>query len=360
MFNPPFVAALSQALQTAYPAFDQAGFTAQIFDAAWAARELKARMRHLTTTLHQFLPGPYRTNLPILQQAARQLDRYGFERMIFPDYVEVYGLDDWAASLPVLTEFTQFASAEFAVRPFLLQDLPAMMRQMRAWSQHADCNVRRLASEGCRPRLPWAMRIPALLADPTPILPILEQLKDDPAETVRRSVANNLNDIAKDHPQVVVDLLQRWQPSATPEVRWVINHALRTLVKQGHSPALHLLGYGAAPSLIVRNLSIEPATVALGNTARFSFEIVSQSDQPQELVIDYVVHYRKANGRLAPKVFKLSKVTLQPAQVLRLQRTVSFRPITTRVYYPGEHTIAPQINGVLYPEVRFKVGEQGE
>lgn len=355
MFNQTFITALTTAIEAAYPPFDTAAFVAQLFDTGWEARELKARMRHITTTLHAFLSADYGAALQVLHQAALQLGPYGFEKMIFPDYVEVYGLDDWSLSLPMLEEFTKFVSAEFAVRPFLARDLPTMMGQMESWSQHPDFNVRRLASEGCRPRLPWAMRVPALIRDPAPILPILERLKDDEAETVRRSVANNLNDIAKDHPAVVIALLQRWQPTATLEVRWVINHALRSLVKQGHNEALTLLGYGAAPQVVVRNLTIEPATIPLGGEARFGFEIVSQNDQPQDLVIDYVLHYQKANGKLAPKVFKLSKITLQPGQVVTLRKTVSFRPITTRTYYPGAHTIAPQINGVPYPALSFAV-----
>ena len=355
MFNQTFVTALTAAIAVAYPPFNTAAFVAQLFDTGWEARELKARMRHITTILHDFLPPDYRAALPILHQAALQLAPYGFEKMIFPDYIEVYGLDDWPASLPMLEEFTKLVSAEFAVRPFLARDLTTMMQQMASWSQHPEFNVRRLASEGCRPRLPWAMRVPALIRDPALILPILERLKADEAETVRRSVANNLNDIAKDHPAVVIDLLQRWQLAATPEVRWVINHALRSLVKQGHNEALTLLGYGAAPQVIVRNLMIEPAVIPLGGAASFSFEISAQSDQPQDLVIDYVLHYQKANGKLAPKVFKLSKVTLQPGQVVTLRKTVSFRPITTRTYYPGAHTIAPQINGVLYPAIPFAV-----
>ena len=355
MFNQSFVTILANAIQAAYPPFDTTAFAVQVFDPGWEGRELKARMRHITTTLHDFLPADYPHALQILHQAALQLGEYGFEKMIFSDYVEVYGLDDWSASLPMLEEFTKLVSAEFAVRPFLARDLTTMMAQMETWSQHTDFNVRRLASEGCRPRLPWAMRVPALIRDPAPILPILERLKADEAETVRRSVANNLNDIAKDHPAVVVDLLQSWQPAATPEVRWVINHALRSLVKQGHSEALTLLGYGAAPQVAVRNLAIEPTIIPLGGEARFAFELVGQGDQPQELVIDYVLQYQKANGKLAPKVFKLSKVTLQPGQVITLRKTVSFRPITTRTYYPGAHTIAPQINGVLYPALPFEV-----
>lgn len=355
MFNQSFVATLATAIQAAYPPFDTTAFVAQVFDPAWESRELKARMRHITTTLHDFLPADYPHALQILHQAALSLDEYGFEKMIFPDYVEVYGLDDWSASLPMLEAFTKLVSAEFAVRPFLARDLTTMMQQMETWSQHPDLQVRRLASEGCRPRLPWAMRVPALIRDPAPILPILERLKADEAETVRRSVANNLNDIAKDHPAVVVDRLQRWQAAATPEVRWVINHALRSLVKQGHNEALTLLGYGAAPQVVVRNLVIEPTSIPLGGEARFGFEIVAQGDQAQELVIDYVLHYQKANGKLAPKVFKLRKVTLQPGQVIMLRKTISFRPITTRTYYPGAHTIAPQINGVLYPSIPFEV-----
>lgn len=357
LFNKQSVAALADAIQREYPAFDQEAFSARVFDDDWQGRELKQRMRHITTVLHNFLPSDYRAALDVLRKALPSLADHGFVKMVFPDYVEVHGLDDWAASISALEEFTQHMSAEFAIRPFIVRYQDRTLAQMLEWARHQNPDVRRLASEGCRPRLPWGMGLPAFKADPSPILPILERLKHDESESVRRSVANNLNDISKDNPEVVLDVLRRWQADGTEEIRWMTSHALRTLLKDGHPEALELLGYPSQPAIAVHNLTVEPQTVRMGDKVTFSFDIESLSDQPQNLMIDYVVHYMKASGTLSPKVFKLAKKTLQPGEVLHITKKHSFAAVTTRKYYPGEHAIEPKINGQLFERVGFVLSE---
>jgi 3-methyladenine DNA glycosylase AlkC len=365
MFNSESVGALGTAIQAEYSAFDMQGFAAQVFDEGWDALELKGRMRHITLAMGRFLPADYGIALDILGRVLPSLAGHGFVKMVFPDYVEVYGLDDREASMPALEAFTQEISAEFAIRPFIVRDQDRTMAQMLRWSGHEHPEVRRLASEGSRPRLPWGMALPALKADPSPILPILEQLKGDEAETVRRSVANNLNDISKDNPAVVVDVLRRWQAEAADDARsevsakiqWIISHALRTLLKQGRPEALELLGYASAPAIAVHNLAVEPEVVPMGGKVTLSFDVESLSDRPQNLMIDYVVHYVKANGSLSPKVWKLSKKTLQPRAMLHVARKHSFAPVTTRKYYPGEHAVEPQINGQLFERASFLLSE---
>ncbi len=357
MFNEQSVAALADAIQKEYAAFDREAFLALVFDDMWEARELKARMRHITTVLHDYVPADYRASLEVLRGALPRLGDYGFEKMVFPDYVEVYGLDDWEASIAALEEFTQHVSAEFAVRPFIARNQAITMEEMLAWAQHEHEGVRRLASEGCRPRLPWAMALPALKADPSPILPILEQLRRDESESVRRSVANNLNDISKDNPGVVIAVLRRWQADDTDDVRAITRHALRTLLKQGDADALALMGFASDPAIAVYNVSVEPDAVSMGGDVTFSFDIESLADEPQNLMIDFVVHFMKANGKLSPKVFKLSKKTLQSGQVLHSEKKVSFAPITTRKTYPGEHAIQPKINGRLFERVGFLLSQ---
>lgn len=231
------------------------------------------------------------------------------------------------------------------------------MAQMLAWAWHEQESVRRLATEGCRPRLPWAMALLALQADPSPILPILEQLKNDPSESVRRSVANNLNDISKDHPETVLKLLNNWQDEGNQEISWITNHALRTLLKQGHPQALELLGFPSDPALSVQNLTIEPTTLAIGEELTFSFEVVSSGQEEQKLMIDYIVYLMRANGRQTPKVFKMSKRTLAPGQGIQLHKRHSFRPITTRKYYPGAQALEIQINGRRFGRVAFELTE---
>lgn len=346
MFNPCFFEALTGALMTVYPAFDKRAFLSHIHDGEWDSRELKERMRHISTCLHDALPHDYRDALHILRQTSPIIGEFTFETMIFPDFVEVYGQEDWDASLPALEQFTQQSSAEFAVRPFILRDQGRMMKHMLRWAKHESHHVRRLASEGCRPRLPWAMALPALKIDPAPILPILESLKQDESEYVRRSVANNLNDIAKDHPQVVIDLLQGWQVHDTPDMQKLISHALRILIKQGNPQALKLLGYETGAEVALSDLSVTPQTISMGDEVKFSFNITSLTDQAQTLLIDYVVHHLRANGQQTPKVFKLTKITLTARETRHFSKKHSFRAITTRKYYPGRHTIEIQINGI--------------
>lgn len=353
MYNHAFFADLIVALRSAYPAFDAAQFLACIYDDDWESRELKQRMRHISQTLARLLPSDYRAALDILLRAAPALNGYTFETMIFPDFVEIYGLSDWDASLPALEQFTQQSSAEYAVRPFILQDQGRMMAQMEQWANHQSHHVRRLASEGCRPRLPWAVALPAFKADPSPILPILEQLKLDESDYVRRSVANNLNDISKDHPQVVLDTLKQWQTHDSPHMRWMISHALRTLLKQGNAQALELLGYSGATTFTVSNLTLEPLTVVMGGDVTITFTIQSLSDAVQNLMVDYVMHFQGANGQLRPKVFKLKKIALAPGETLTITRKHTFKPITTRSYYPGQHAVEIQINGILSERKHF-------
>jgi 3-methyladenine DNA glycosylase AlkC len=275
--------------------------------------------------------------------------------MVFCDFVGAYGPEHWQVSIPALEQFTRIVSAEFAVRPFIVHDRERMLAQMLAWARSEDADLRRLASEGCRPRLPWGIRLYDLQADPAPILPILEILKDDPCETVRRSVANNLNDIAKDHPDVVLDVLRRWQKADTDEMRWIVNHALRTLLKAGDPEALSLIGFAPDPQIEVHNVEVEPQTIPVGGAVTLSFEICSTGQEPQQLMIDYVVYMMGARGKQRSKVWKLSKRSIAPGEVLSVHRQVSFRPVTTRKYYPGEHAVAPQINGNLYERVTFNL-----
>jgi 3-methyladenine DNA glycosylase AlkC len=353
MYNERSVTALGEAIRANYPAFDLAAFKTAVFDPDWESRELKQRMRHIATSLRPFLPDDYGAALAVLRQALPLLNEQSFEKMVFPDFVEVFGLDDYDTSIPALEYFTQFMSAEFAIRPFIQHYPQQTMKQMLAWSRHEHPGVRRLASEGCRPRLPWGMGLPALKADPSPILPILEHLKNDESESVRRSVANNLNDISKDNPSVVIATLQRWQADDSDEIRRITSHALRTLIKQGHLAALELLGYPSGAAIAIHDFTIEPDVVPFNGRLTFSFEIVSESDRPQDLIIDYVVHLMRANGKQTAKVFKLAKKTIQPGEVLSIRKNHSFAPVTTRVYYPGDHAIELKINGRLFQRRNF-------
>lgn len=357
MYNRRFVDHLAQAIHTEYATFHTTAFTETVFDDAWEHLELKERMRHITRSMYAHLPGDFLETINILSRASTRLDQYNFERIIFSDFVEVYGLDDWETSIPALELFTQQCTSEFAVRRFILQDCERMMAQMLQWATRDNMHVRRLASEGCRPRLPWAMSLPMFKADPGPILPILETLKFDREDYVRKSVANNLNDIAKDNPQVTLDVARRW--SAHEELAWIVKHALRTLVKAGDPAALEILGYSPTPRITLNNLTLNAPSVAIGDDLEFSFDVLSRSDSPQSLMIDYVVHLFRKNGTHSEKVFKLVQRDIRPGERLTLTRKQSFRPVSTRKYYAGPHAIEIQINGQRAGRVEFQLtGEE--
>jgi 3-methyladenine DNA glycosylase AlkC len=344
-----------EALKEIYPDFNGALFKSTLYDRVWQERSLKERMRHTSLALAEQFPADFQEALHILRQLLPRVKKYGFEKMIFPDYVELFGLDNWEASLSALEEFTQQMSAEFAVRRFIIKDPDRMMCQMLTWAEHDHESVRRLASEGCRPRLPWAVALTDFQKNPELILPVLEKLKNDPSESVRRSVANNLNDISKDHPQIVVDLLQNWQQDESTEMKNLIKHALRTLIKQGHMGALQLLGYSQLISLSLKDFSISPIDIKIGESIKISFSLISNTEKTNDLMIDYGMYFMRSNGKPTRKVFKLAQKTIRPGETLMFTKTHSFAEITTRRYYPGKHAVEIQVNGQVLGKQEFNI-----
>ncbi|MCW8098241.1 DNA alkylation repair protein [Streptomyces tauricus] len=258
-------------------------------------------------------------------------------------------------AMDLLASLTGRLSSEFAIRTLLRHDLDrALGVVVGAWTGSADADVRRLASEGTRPYLPWAVRVPDILARPAVTVPILDALYRDESEYVRRSVANHLNDLSRDHPDIVVAAARRWleNPGATTER--LVRHGLRTLVKRGHPGALELLGFPPA-TLEVEGPRLDHAVVPFGGTVRFTASIRNTGDVQARLTIDYVVHHRKANGGQTGKTFKLTTRTLAPDERIDIAREHSFRPITTRRYHPGPHAVSLQINGVATARADFEL-----
>lgn len=352
MYTPAFVADLAAALHREWPAFDSKRFTALVFDDTWQERELKARMRHIAECMRATLPPAYGDALAVLRPAA--VGFHGFLPMIFPDFVELYGQDEPELSLPALEHFTQYSSSEFAVRPFIVRNPEGMMKQMLAWAQHDNHHVRRLASEGCRPRLPWAMALPAFKKDPSPIFPILETLKADSSEYVRRSVANNLNDIAKDNPALVLDIARRWL-GENPDTNWIVRHACRTLLKRGNEDALALFGFASGIAASVENLVVQPVDIAIGETVEFSFALRVHGKQPLSMRVEYGVDFVKAHGTTSRKIFRIAERVCQPGEVVQFRKRHSFRDLSTRKHYPGTHGIAIVVNGKPAAEQNFEV-----
>ncbi|WJS02453.1 DNA alkylation repair protein [Roseibium aggregatum] len=353
--SPDLVRCIGSHVAQHHAGFDRLGFEADILEEL-DSLELKQRAALIARHLDHRLPRELSARFAILQAMLHPITEVAFDRgsdeqgirgwgmMPLGMVVAASGLEDFEASFVLLKEMTKRATAEFDVRPFLARDQDQALAIMAPWVKDESVHVRRLVSEGTRPRLPWGMRLQALVADPTPTLPLLEALKDDPEDYVRRSVANHLNDIAKDHPELVADIAKRWLKGADRNREKLVRHACRSLIKQGHTATLEAFGLNP-PEIRVEGPQVLTAEVAYGDALGFNIELVSTSSKTQDLVIDYLIHFRKANGTLAPKVFKWTKLTLAPGERLTLSRSHAIRPITTRVYYGGTQAVSLRING---------------
>jgi len=340
-FTSSSIKAMADVLKRYYPDFDKKRFVSLVFDDGFESKELKARMRHTTQCLRQVLPKSYKKALSVLRKAAPHVK--GFEAMCLPDYVELYGLDDWDLSLDALALFTKYASSEFAVRPFIIRDPKRAMAFMGKLAKDKDANVRRFASEGCRPRLPWAMAIPAFKKDPSLILPILEKLRDDDSEFVRRSVANNLNDISKDHPKLVLDTCERWFGKST-NTDWIIKHACRTMLKAGDSRAMLLFGFGDPKHIAVKKFTLDKKKLAIGGNTQFAFTLQVAAKGACKVRLEYAVHFARAGGGVSKKVFKITENSFAPGEHAVIKKH-SFVDMSTRRHHPGEHRITIIVNG---------------
>ena len=358
LLNSAAITDMADHLAQAWPDFDTNGFIAA------AARdldalELKQRSAQITRALEQFMPSDFAEAVRILlesldpdpDQPIGELDKGTSERgirgwpvMAMADYVASRGHHNLTLSLDTLKQMTSRFSSEFAIRPFLRDHTEETLKTLALWTADANPHVRRLVSEGTRPRLPWGMQLKRFVADPAPVVELIERLKDDPSEYVRRSVANSLNDIAKDHPDLVAEIARSWLADAPKERKRLVRHALRSLVKAGHPGALEALGYRRA-EVVLRRLAVLTPSVQVGDVLEFEVELASGSDAAQPLIIDYAVHHQRANGTLSPKVFKWKTVELAPGGVRQACTRHSFRPVTTRPYYPGRHRVELLVNG---------------
>lgn len=353
-FDARLVRDIAESLRGAYPRLDVRRFVADA-TRGLDALELVARGGHVADVMHRHLPQDFKTAADILERSlGPELDRtegFGmapFRYLPHVIFVGRHGLADFEPSMRLQYELTKRFSAEWSIRPFLTEHRGATLARLRDWARDENVHVRRLVSEGTRPRLPWAPRLRDFQTDPTPVLGLLELLKDDPDRYVQRSVANNINDIAKDHADLAVATCRRWLDGATPGRRWIVGHAMRSLVKAGHAGALALLGFGGKPAIAIENVQLPKARVRIGGELRFSFEVVSTSRKPQDLAVDFAVHFVKANGQRRPKVFKLKALQLAPRGRTQLDAKVSFANLTTRTHLPGAHRVDAIVNGTTF------------
>jgi len=362
MWNERFFSGFTDALKSVLDDFDERLFLSQIYDDEWDNKELLQRARHITTVLKNFLPADFKIATAKILELIHHLKKtqywenivqnslegkYGLsmEYGFLGDYVEQYGLDDFETSIRAIEEITQFTSCEGPVRSFIIRYPEEMMKQMLAWSKHENQWVRRLSSEGCRPRLPWSMALQKLKENPAPILPILENLKNDASRFVRMSVANNLNDIAKDNPEIVINLARKWQ-GVSNETDWIIKHGCRTLLKQGNADVMELFGFGSAiKNIRIKDFQMVTPKVQMGESLEFTFKLVNNNKTKTKIRLEYAIYYQKANGTLSKKVHKISEKEYAENSITTITRKHPFRVVTTRVFHFGLHQVSVIING---------------
>jgi 3-methyladenine DNA glycosylase AlkC len=366
-FNEGLIREIGESLRAAYPRLDLRRFVADAMRGL-DGLELIARGEHVAQAMRRHLPEDFKTAADILERSlGPELDAtegWGmapFRYLPHVAYVARHGVaaGDFEPAMRLQYELTRRFSAEWSIRPFLEAHRERTLARLRKWARDPSVHVRRLVSEGTRPRLPWAPRLRAFQEDPAPVLDLLELLKDDRERYVQRSVANNLNDIAKDHPALVVATCARWladAPAGASGRRWIVGHALRSLVKAGDTSALGLLGFGGTPKVAIEKVTLLPAKhVRIGGELRIAFEMVSTSAKAQELAVDFAVHFVKKNGTRRPKVFKLKALTLAPRARSLLTAKVSFANLTTRAHFPGAHRVDALVNGTTFPLGEFQV-----
>lgn len=364
-YNLPLIELTAELLAKNYPEFDQAGFIKLAADDI-ENRELKDRANQIFLGFKDFLPNDYKSAVNLLISTLapvvndQDLDELtstkkglaGWIIMPMTQYVGELGQHELAFSMEALRQLTKRFTSEFGIRYYFIEQPEASLAILTDWLQDPCRHVRRLISEGTRPLLPWAMQIPEFKQDPTQVIKLLEQLKDDSSEYVRRSVANNLNDIAKDHPDLVANIATKWLKSASKNRQRLVKHACRTLIKQGHSTTLAAFGYQPAETLEV-NLMLSSTQVEFGDQQVLTCEITNPSAETHKILLDYVIYHQKANGKLAPKVFKWKELELTAGQSITLSKKHAFVPITTRKYYHGEHACALQLNGAEQESISF-------
>jgi 3-methyladenine DNA glycosylase AlkC len=352
MFNPAYYAGLANHIKQVYKPFAAEKFLKQAIEPL-ASLSLNERMRHTSVVLHNYLPNNYKTSINILKESIPLL-KPGYTNLVFPDFVSQYGMHDVKTSLEALHYFTQYGSSEFAIRTFLKDDIDRTIKTMYHWSEDENEHVRRLSSEGSRPRLPWSFKLDAIIQNPSLTKPILENLKQDDSLYVRKSVANHINDVSKDKPDYVLGLVKAWDKQH-PHTAWIVKRGCRSLFKQGDKKSLAAFNYTKDVKVLLRKFKLSEDNIRIGEALTFQFELVSKKDKLQKLMVDYRIHYVKKGGSALPKVFKLKEINLAANTAVSISKKQSFQDFTTRKHFPGKHKLEIMVNGEVFKSITFLV-----
>lgn len=352
MFNPAYYTHLAGSIKKNYPLFERDLF---INEATHNLKilSLNQRLRNTSVVLKKYLPDNYNAALEILKEVITQQQR-GYTTLVFPDYVSLYGLDFFEASMKALKFFTIFGSSEFAIRVFLKKDFKKTINLMEQWANDTNVHVRRLASEGSRPRLPWSFKLEEVIKNPHSTQKILDTLKSDSELYVKKSVANHLNDISKDNPDYMINVVKHWDKKNI-HTAWIVKHASRTLIKKGNAKTLDVFDFEKKPLVVIEKFKIQKAKIKLGEKLQFDFKIKSLKNKSQKLVVDYIIHYKKKSDRNSQKVFKLKEINLQSKQTVAINKSQLFKNFTTRKHHSGKHLIEIMINGTVVAKKEFSL-----
>ena len=349
IYNTSFFDTYADALADVIPTFDKSIFLLSFHTAHWASLELKQRMAFLAHTTAKILPVGYQDKVKTILRLIEALQKRGvkdqnLEYIFLADIITEYGLDDLKTSLSAIEHITQFVSFEFAGRAFIIRYPKEMMRQMVKWTKHNHENVRRYASEGCRPRLPWGTKLVALVDDPSPCIPVLEKLMDDPSLYVRKSVANHLNDISKDHPKLVVEYIIKWKDTSE-NANWILRHGARTLLKNGNHEVLHIFGTSRNLAYNIENFYLEHNQLTQNDPLAFSFSVTNLSENEAMFRVEYNIWYVKSGGQRSKKIFKIAEKPILSHSKQEFKKQHRFQDLTTRRHYAGIHKISIVVNG---------------
>lgn len=355
MINEVVVKKMATVFSRAYPPFNKARFHRNTENLS--ELELKARVLLLRDALAQELPEDFKKAQEILKQVLDAHVLTGFQLWPISEFISKFGLNDFELSFSTMNLLTRQFTSEFAIRPFLLKDHEKCLKILSRWTRVPNVHVRRWVSEGTRPILPWGGKIPAFILNPQLTLPLLEDLKYDDELYVRKSVANHLNDISKNHPELVIKILKQWNKDAPAEhaakIQWITRHALRVLIKKGHPGALKLMGAGDKCEIDFHALKLQEKKFRTGDVLEFEFSLTSTGKKKQKLIIDYVIDFVKSNGKHSPKVFKLKTLEIAPGEKILLSKKHPLRKITTMTFFKGEHYLSIQINGKIYEKASW-------
>jgi len=352
LYNKEYIQILEEQISLNYASFDAINFTKKVFDEKWCEKRLKQRMRHISNTLYHFLPKEYDKSISILKNTFLNMNtQYALENMIFQDFVEIYGLDYFDISMDALSCFTINSSSEFAIRQFILKYPTQTIKQMKKWARDENEHLRRLSSEGCRPRLPWAIALQEFIKNPKEILNILDILKNDKSKYVRKSVANNLNDISKDNPETVKNIVKQWIGNSD-NTDMLLKHGCRTLLKNADTEILEIFGFNKNSNISINNFTLNK-NIKMGENLQFSF-ILNSNEIFGKLRIEYAIKFLRQNNKYSKKVFKISE-GIYNQKNKKIIKNYSFKPISTRKYYSGLHKLSIIVNGIVLNEEEFVI-----